>query len=427
MGNFDSISFFNFNFEKKKLYFKMESFRLPIDNICLPWKMDVESKFQHVLYSLEPEKYPNIYFDTTYTFDETLKLRTLSYEKDSKILVHEKDSKILVQSKSLKNRLNYQNLSKTKLQPIFPGDILEWEPENLESKPEYLESKRVYIYVPLKLKDELYDYLRFLVYCLYFQTITKRSNIGIVKKNFQHGTFGELHSGYFQGKLPAVFKRINLQTLNDMKADARYLFEFQKHPSVCRLYNVEYYDNGGMYIGMEAFGIDLLEALMKFSEIGLPEYRIKKIVYQLLEFVKFMHGRGKAHMDLKPENILIDESTDIIKVIDFGLVRDTEMCKDYIGTKPYMAPEVAEKSGKYYSTQQADMWSIAVIVYMLYHGEFPYPQDSGVELIRLLPKIVDASKKISMDGKRFLKRILESSPRPLCDELLTTDPWVLHF
>jgi serine/threonine protein kinase len=72
---------------------------------------------------------------------------------------------------------------------------------------------------------------------------------------------------------------------------------------------------------------------------ALPENQAKKIFFQLVSAVSFLHKNNISHRDLKFENILIDEDLKI-KLIDFGLSAKTDhLLSTYCGTTPYMLPE----------------------------------------------------------------------------------------
>ena len=50
------------------------------------------------------------------------------------------------------------------------------------------------------------------------------------------------------------------------------------------------------------------------------EYHVKRILFNLLCAIKFMHSSNIMHRDLKPANILISEECEI-KICDFGMAR----------------------------------------------------------------------------------------------------------
>ena len=70
------------------------------------------------------------------------------------------------------------------------------------------------------------------------------------------------------------------------------------------------------YICLEYVDYDLAR-LLKHEEIEWEEDRIKCILRQLMEGVKYLHDSHIMHRDLKPANLLVS-SHGVLKIADFG-------------------------------------------------------------------------------------------------------------
>jgi serine/threonine protein kinase len=87
----------------------------------------------------------------------------------------------------------------------------------------------------------------------------------------------------------------------------------------------------------------------------------------------FAHRQGVVHRDLKLENVLIDGRGNTL-LSDFGIARiadDERMTAtgSIVGTPLYIAPEQARGMGADY---RSDLYSLAVIAYVLAVGHFPF-------------------------------------------------------
>lgn len=91
-------------------------------------------------------------------------------------------------------------------------------------------------------------------------------------------------------------------------------------------------------------------------------------MHEICVAVKYLHDLNIAHRDLKPENLLYTSpaANAVLKLTDFGFAKET-FTKDTLQTPCYtpyyVAPEVLgpEKYDK-----SCDIWSLGVIMYILY-------------------------------------------------------------
>lgn len=54
----------------------------------------------------------------------------------------------------------------------------------------------------------------------------------------------------------------------------------------------------------------------------MTQFKLKKILYNLLCGVNYIHSAGIIHRDIKSSNILINEDCNV-RICDFGLARQT--------------------------------------------------------------------------------------------------------
>ncbi|XP_012509641.1 PREDICTED: serine/threonine-protein kinase 33 [Propithecus coquereli] len=155
------------------------------------------------------------------------------------------------------------------------------------------------------------------------------------------------------------------------------------------------------------------------------ENETRWIIQSLASAIAYLHSNDIVHRDLKLENIMvkssfIDDNNELnlnIKVTDFGLAvkkqgRSEAMLQTTCGTPIYMAPEVINAHD--YS-QQCDIWSIGVIMYILLCGEPPFLASSEDKLFELIRKgelrfedpIWDS---VSDSAKSVLKQLMKVDP-----------------
>eukprot|EP00079_Xenopus_tropicalis_P024085 XP_012816609.1 PREDICTED: serine/threonine-protein kinase 33 isoform X1 [Xenopus tropicalis] len=173
----------------------------------------------------------------------------------------------------------------------------------------------------------------------------------------------------------------------------------------------------------------------------LSKAETRHVIRNLGSPIAYLHRKGIVHRDLKLENILVKSNDGAdneelilnIKVTDFGLavqkggVGSENMLQSTCGTPIYMAPEVINDHD--YS-QQCDIWSTGVIMYMLLSGNPPFMAGSEEKLFEDIRrgelKFSDAVwQGISNAAKDVLQRLLKVDPahRITANELLD-NPWI---
>lgn len=158
------------------------------------------------------------------------------------------------------------------------------------------------------------------------------------------------------------------------------------HPNIVTVYDCIIGPDEQPYVVMDYLRGRSLESLIK-SEGPIDLERFASIAMQVCSALDHAHKKGIIHRDLKPGNIvLLDEETDVVKVVDFGLAKLSEdnrkltQSGELWGSPPYMSPEQCMgESGD----ERSDIYSLGVVMYEMIVGRDPFCDATSVfELIQ---------------------------------------------
>jgi cyclin-dependent kinase-like len=89
---------------------------------------------------------------------------------------------------------------------------------------------------------------------------------------------------------------------------------------------------------------------------------MKKLAFQMLKGLAYLHAQDIVHRDIKPENLLVGKDQRL-KICDFGFARQmkegTEALTDYVATRWYRPPELLV--GGVYG-KEIDIWAVGCIL-----------------------------------------------------------------
>jgi eukaryotic-like serine/threonine-protein kinase len=150
-------------------------------------------------------------------------------------------------------------------------------------------------------------------------------------------------------------------------------------------------DAGAVCLVMEWLdGMDMEQRLSELEARGerMPPGVLLAILRPLLETLEKAHELGIVHRDIKPANIFLLSGDGGVRLLDFGFSRlkssATLTAADTVmGSPSYIAPE-AWKEGSKAMGRQADLYSMAVIVFRALTGRLPFEGSSLVETMRLV-------------------------------------------
>ena len=160
------------------------------------------------------------------------------------------------------------------------------------------------------------------------------------------------------------------------------------HPNTVAIYDFGRTEDDVFYYVMELLdGVDL-EGLVR-EEGAQPPARVAHILRQVCGSLAEAHELGLIHRDIKPANVILTRRwgrADVVKVVDFGLVKDLEAdpatgltAEDSLtGTPLYLAPE-AIRSAQGVGVS-SDIYAVGALGYFLLCGEPVFGGDSVVEV-----------------------------------------------
>ncbi len=200
------------------------------------------------------------------------------------------------------------------------------------------------------------------------------------------------HEGLEVTRALKILKNASDKELRDrFFTEAKILADIH-HPNIVEIHNIGYWEQNVPFIEMEFIdGSSIRDTLTKYTRFPLPAALISAyFVSQALHYAHIkdytLYGKvykGLIHRDIKPDNIIIS-SDGIVKLMDFGIARPTEVSLHTIGGKvmgslAYLSPEQLE--GKDID-HRSDVFSLGSVLYEMITGQRAFPQKTISELVR---------------------------------------------
>lgn len=217
-----------------------------------------------------------------------------------------------------------------------------------------------------------------------------RSTDLIIREPLDYGGFGEVYLCYHVTLGQVVLKTMYTGLLRNEDRKRTLLEEGNimaslNHERVVKLLGVIMEDRDCSLV-MELLPKGNL--LVMLEAVTVPLSIKCRIILEILDGMVYLTEKNILHKDVKPENILVDKDFHI-KIADLGLATCqtwTKLTKEEsrrksqkgqscgargAGTLSYMAPEHLE-SIHATSTEKSDVYSFAIVVWVILTGEEPY-------------------------------------------------------
>ncbi len=175
------------------------------------------------------------------------------------------------------------------------------------------------------------------------------------------------------------------------------------HPNTISIFDYGRTSEGAFYYVMEYLdGMDLERLVEMDGPVAPP--RAIHILAQVSGALAEAHALGLIHRDIKPANIVLTERADepdVVKVVDFGLVRtlernqgDSGVNTAIVGTPLYLAPEAITSPETV--DGRTDLYALGAVAYFLLTGKHVFEATTAVEMCsrHMLEAPVSPSKRL---------------------------------
>ena len=176
------------------------------------------------------------------------------------------------------------------------------------------------------------------------------------------------------------------------------------HKNIVRMTYNGITNNGRFYTLMELVQGRNLSKYAGSGDLHLPLRDIYTLADNILSALTYLQDRPVPifHRDIKPQNIIWDEANERFTLIDFNISAVADADKDFVGTQPYLPPDLVANGMKVNWDASADPFAFGITLYELVCRTYPW---SGVRMPQMGVKPVDPrvhNPKISAEFATFL-------------------------
>ncbi len=220
-----------------------------------------------------------------------------------------------------------------------------------------------------------------------------------LKQLLGRGGMGEVYlAEHRMLKRPCALKLIRPEMADSTINLASFEREVQLTARLTHWNTIEIYDYGNTEDGIFYYVMEYLPG-MNLDEIvkmygPLPTARAIHFLKQVCDALGEAHSQGLIHRDVKPANIFAARRGgmyDVVKLLDFGLVRQTKLADDHevppidttheqsiTGSPLYMSPEQARGE---LPDARSDIYSVGAVAYYLLTGRPPFLDENPMRVV----------------------------------------------
>ena len=176
-------------------------------------------------------------------------------------------------------------------------------------------------------------------------------------------------------------------------------------------------ERGIPFIAMQFLRGESLQT--RLNRVGrLSDAETLRIAGEIAAGLHAAHARGLIHRDIKPDNIWLQEGSDRVRILDFGLARsntdDSGLTQSgtVLGTPKYMAPEQARG---HEVDSRCDLFSLGSVMYRMLAGKVPFDGSSlTATLIAVThedpPPLTALAPDVNPQLAELIERLLTKDP-----------------
>eukprot|EP00012_Vannella_robusta_P003144 CAMPEP_0206186950 /NCGR_PEP_ID=MMETSP0166-20121206/2707_1 /ASSEMBLY_ACC=CAM_ASM_000260 /TAXON_ID=95228 /ORGANISM="Vannella robusta, Strain DIVA3 518/3/11/1/6" /LENGTH=269 /DNA_ID=CAMNT_0053602431 /DNA_START=33 /DNA_END=839 /DNA_ORIENTATION=- len=218
-------------------------------------------------------------------------------------------------------------------------------------------------------------------------------------------------------KKMVALKIVNPANVDGFKREVKNLSQL-KHRNIVQMLNRTGSKSISKVIVLEKMDCDLFTFLSRHE---IDDEQALGIFVAVCKAIQHCHAHKIAHLDIKPENILLSNYGKCVKLCDFGgsaqWSTEVPLVCETSSTLEYSAPEVLV--AEQFAGDKADMWSLGILLHILYTGNWPFDGKDEEEAMKNLQLgRTKISETVPPNVASLIKKLLSLNPsnRPYANE-----------